>query len=539
MRSPGAIDINPRRVAIELLVAALLLVVVTALQIRSGAWHAEFGGHPDEAAHYVTGLMVRDYVAQGFPGSPMVYAAGYYDHYPKVALGNWPPGFYAIQALWTLTFSVSRTSVMVLMAVLTSMTALVVYRTLLHAFDWRAAVFGSMLFVSFGLIQQYGSMVMTEIPVALFSTTAMIAFGRWLDHQRTRDSILFGVLASMAIMTKGSGFAVALLPPLAIVFSGRFDLLKRGNIYYALAVVIVLAGPWTWMFREVTRAGWEQPQPTLDYTIRGLPYFFEGVLRSGSVIIAVFGLLGTVWAIGTARVRTVSGLWISSTALVAAIVLFHSVVPASFGYRHLTQALPAWAMLATAGTVAVAQWVQSRKPRLVPLVAAAAAAGLLHTASSLPEAPGKGFGLIVEEVVKRPEAADARLLIASDATGEGMFIAEVAMRERRPGHVIRRASKVLSAQTWDGGEYRTKVEDQQQVITLLRNERIRYVVFDESNPAALQTPHMRVLRAAIENSSGEVSRVSSYPIERGYPREVRGRTFPAGVTVFCLCRNAQ
>ena len=114
VRSPGAIDINPRRVAIELLVAALLLVVVTALQIRSGAWHAEFGGHPDEAAHYVTGLMVRDYVAQGFPGSPMAYAAGYYDHYPKVALGNWPPGFYAIQALWTLAFSVSRTSVMFL-----------------------------------------------------------------------------------------------------------------------------------------------------------------------------------------------------------------------------------------------------------------------------------------------------------------------------------------------------------------------------------------------------------------------------------------
>ena len=55
MRPPGAIDFTPRRVAIELLFSALLLAVVTALQIHSGAWHAEFGGHPDEAAHYVTG----------------------------------------------------------------------------------------------------------------------------------------------------------------------------------------------------------------------------------------------------------------------------------------------------------------------------------------------------------------------------------------------------------------------------------------------------------------------------------------------------
>jgi hypothetical protein len=56
-------------------------------------------------------------------------------------------------------------------------------------------------------------------------------------------------------------------------------------------------------------------------------------------------------------------------------------------------------------------------------------------------------------------------------------------------------------------------------------------VFDESNPAALEMPHMRLLRAATEGPN-EVSRAGSYPIERGYPREVRGRTFPAGVTVF-------
>jgi hypothetical protein len=536
---PDPIDNRTRQGAIYLLMTVLLLAIVIGLQIRSGAGQAEFGGHPDEAAHYVTGLMVRDYLASGLPGNPMAFAEQYYDHYPKVALGNWPPGFYGIQALWTLTFSETRMSVMILMAVLTSLTGLVVFRALLQAVDWRAAVFGALLLVSFGLIQQYGSMVMTEIPVALFSTMAMVAFGRWLDHQRTRDSLLFGVLASMAIMTKGSGFAVGLVPPLAILFSGRVNLLKRTNLYYALGTVIVLAGPWTWMFREVTRAGWEQPHPTLDYTIRGLPYFFEGVLRSGSVIIALFGLIGTLWAIGGARGGNVPGVWISSVALVTGVVLFHSVVPASFGYRHLTQALPSWAMLATAGAVAASHWVQLRTPRLAPFVALLAIAGLLHTASSLPDAPGKGFARIVEELVERPENDGARFLIASDATGEGMFIAEVAMRERRPGHVVRRASKVLSAQAWHGGDYKTKVGDVPQVVTLLQNERIRFVVFDESNPAALEAPHMGLLRDAIESSAGGMSRIGSYPIERGYPREVRGRTFPAGVTVFCFCRTAQ
>ena len=38
-------------------------------RIKTGAYHAEFGSHPDEAAHYVTGLMVRDYLASGLPGN--------------------------------------------------------------------------------------------------------------------------------------------------------------------------------------------------------------------------------------------------------------------------------------------------------------------------------------------------------------------------------------------------------------------------------------------------------------------------------------
>ncbi|MBA2305852.1 MAG: hypothetical protein H0W08_24910 [Acidobacteria bacterium] len=44
-------------------------------------------------------------------------------------------------------------------------------------------------------------------------------------------------------------------------------------------------------------------------------------------------------------------LWPAAAALIIGVVVFHAVVPASFGYRHLTQALPSWAMMAAAGTV--------------------------------------------------------------------------------------------------------------------------------------------------------------------------------------------
>jgi hypothetical protein len=41
------------------------------LQILAGAWTGEFSGYPDEAAHFTTGLMLRDYIAQGLPGNPI------------------------------------------------------------------------------------------------------------------------------------------------------------------------------------------------------------------------------------------------------------------------------------------------------------------------------------------------------------------------------------------------------------------------------------------------------------------------------------
>lgn len=31
--------------------------------------------------------MIRDYIANGFPASPMKFAEEYYVHYPKVAFG--------------------------------------------------------------------------------------------------------------------------------------------------------------------------------------------------------------------------------------------------------------------------------------------------------------------------------------------------------------------------------------------------------------------------------------------------------------------
>src|ERR1700680_1452483 len=78
--------------------AILFLFLAIALQYAAGAYRAGFGAYPDEPAHYVTGLMVRDYILHAVGRPPMRFAENYYLHYPAVAFGHWPPVFYVIQA---------------------------------------------------------------------------------------------------------------------------------------------------------------------------------------------------------------------------------------------------------------------------------------------------------------------------------------------------------------------------------------------------------------------------------------------------------
>lgn len=504
----------------------LFLALVVLLQWRSGAYQAEFGAHPDEAAHYVTGLMIRDYVAAGLPRDPMGFATRYYEHYPKVALGNWPPVFYVLQAGWTLLFSDSRAAVLLLMAVLTSLVALLVVLSLVTEFGLGRALLGGVLFVAFPLVQEHTAMVMTEVPVALFSFLAVIYLGRYFDQGRTRDSLLFGLSASAAIMTKGSGMVLVIVPVLTLLFTGRFDVVKKLNFWYPVPIVAVLCGPWTWVFRDVARAGWMEDTVSLGYTQRAVAHFPREFFMSASVVITLFALAGFVVMLHRVRRGTAPARWAVAASLVTGLLVFHAIVPASLDSRHLLQALPAWAMFAVAGVALVERrWAASSHP-VRWLTYGVALAGLLHTGWMAPAKLYGGFAPVVADVVARPENANAVFLISSDASGEGMFIAETAMREKRPGHIIRRGSKVLATQKWSGRDYEAVVDNPADLVALLEKEGINFILVDDSIPSALFMPHHELVRTTVAEDS------QNFALHRTYPVRRSGASLPHGISVY-------
>ncbi|MGA3169842.1 MAG: glycosyltransferase family 39 protein [Chthoniobacteraceae bacterium] len=534
--SPGQTAARP---AWLLPIALLLALIVGAYHVASGSSRSELGSHPDEAAHFVTGLMVRDYLASGFHQSPLRYADDYYLHYPKIGLGVWPPFFYLVQAAWMFAFDVGIQPILWLMSALCVGLGILLAWALLKDFGWPAAVAGPVLLVSLPLVQQYSNMVMAEMLSALLMFGAALSFARFIEGGSMRAAVGFGILAGLAIMTKGTGLALVLVPPAAILLTGRFVLLRDGRLWMAALIVLAIAGPWTWHFRNIGRGGWEEPSPSLHFTGEAILFYGRQLVVAAGLILAAPALIGA----GTLFERDgrKSGMTVTCVSMVLAVWAFQAVTPVGLEARHLTPAMPALIYLAMAGARRLAgAW---------PRVGAAIIYGVLlllffatPLAVPLRTAPGYGsLGDVIglspfriakkewhgfQEIAEQALAAHCNhLLVASDARGEGMFIADVAIRDpHRPGYTVDRASKMLASSTWSGGTYQSFYSAPAQLAAVLAKSGVEAVVIDLT-PAKIQ-PHEQLLGQALADPNCGYQLAHLATVTRD------GREYPGGAALY-------
>ena len=513
------------------LLAAILFVLAFDAaflwQRSGGAYDSEFGGHPDEAAHYITGLMVRDYLAAGAPGSPMTYGQTYYAHYPKVALGVWPPAFYVAQSAWTLPFTPSRTSILLLMAALAASVALLIHLSLREEYGALAAGAAALAFTCLPLVREYYSMVMAETLCAATMFAAALLWGRYLDRERPRDALLFGLCAAFAILTKGTGIALALMAPLALVFVRKWRLLRQPALWGGAAITAILAGPWTWHFRDEGRlkGGWEQPSPTWSWTREALPYYGLKFALGLTIVLSVLALIGIVVKLRNPGPQR--GRWAAAAALIAAVYVFQAIIPCGKEARHIISALPAGIMFAVAGAALVLRGIGSAERAIPPGIARFQFRNLtfitiplvglaLFSAVFLNRHPKgfTGFRPVAETILGAARTKPPRILISSDARGEGMFISEIAMHEPRPGSTIERASKILATGSWSGDQHRETFTDTDALHRHLAAAGFDYIVLDDAIPEAKRRPYHSLLRRVLAENGDTFQLAGEYPIHR-------------------------
>lgn len=515
----------------------LFMAVAVVFQWAGGAFSSEYGGFPDEAAHFVTALLVHDFIAGGDWSDPMGFAETFYLHYPKVGLGHWPPAFYVLLAGWMLLFSTSHLSVMLFMAAVTALTAFLLYRATLRELGPTSAITVGLLFVLVPAVQEHTAMVMMEVPMALVCFAGVLRFGRYLDSGHWKDAGVFGALAVLAILMKGTGLALALVPFLGVVLARRWSLMLRPTFYLPAVMVIVLCGPWYWYTLAWQHNGMAEGAPTWAFTREAVGFYAWHTIALTGIGLTAIAAVGLVTRISARPAGEATfnrsdrvapqGVWAAAGAFVIGLWIFHSIVPCGLDPRHLVPAVPCLLMLLAAGIDGTGRTLRawSRRGRggragsgWNGLVLALVALLFVTELFPLPRKTWHGFGPVAEQLMGEARWRDSVWLVSSDSPGEGMFIAEVARRDVRPGRLVLRSSKVLSRSRWDGRELELFYGSPAEVMDWLERIPIGVVVLDRSAPDAPAYLHHRQLIETLNTYSNRWELIGVHPLHRARGR---------------------
>jgi len=476
-------------------VAAILSAVVWLRPLSAvGGWPHEPVTMPDEAAHYVTGLMIRDYLREGLGQSPRAFAEQFYLSYPKVAFGIWPPLFHIVLGAWLLVFGPSFEAAVALSASITVALALILCWFTRRDLGLALALAAAVWFASFPDVQTSTWSVMLDLPCALLMVGAAIPLGRYLETTRTQDAVLVGLLASAAFLTKYNGAAMAFVPLLAVAASRKWHVLLRPNFWLIPVIVLVVAGPWYVIQRDMVQYA-SEPVPERHLVGPAALANLKIIMDQAGLAVVPFIVAGIY---GRVVRRGSDALWPSLFAVGVAVWLFHSIVYPVTGPRYLVASYAIWAIFAAAGArwfierVVAVEWRRG-VPAQVTAFAAVLVAGV---AWSTPVPAARHFADVSNQVLQLGLEPTSTALVSSDPIGEGAFVAAMAAHDLHPRPTVLRASKTLSEGTWMGLNYAERFHDETTLAQWLDLARVDFVVVDEAS----REPHHKRLDAFVRQS---------------------------------------
>ena len=475
----------------------LLFGLVLWGQQRSGAYNDEFGAHPDEAAHFVSALMIRDYVLQ-FAGDsetriahPKRFAEKYHEQYPKVAIGNWPPGFHGLQATWMLIFEPGQGSIFLLMALLTGGLGWMVWWSSRKHIGEGWALAAAILLMVLPIMQKYSSLVMTEVLMGVLMFGAVLLYVKFLETDNWKWSLLFGIVASAAIMVKGTGLTLGLIPPLSIILLKRWNLLIKWQFWIAAVVVGILCAPWYKYSAETLKDGWEKSKPSVEFFGTAVVYNVNKLVETAGPVFFLCIVVGLASLVrrkpDQTNTQTDSAYLPLLGILFFSVPLLVCIVPAGKEHRHLIPMLPPFVIFTAFGMKELINHLANAKTKMNPKKLAWVMGGIgmigMFAAAKEPiyQKGFSGFREVTQELYK-VEDWPGPVLISSDASGEGMFVAEAALADdRRPSNrQVVRATKLLADSKWSGQTYETLYETRQDLINLLKEKKFWAIVIDEA-----------------------------------------------------------
>jgi 4-amino-4-deoxy-L-arabinose transferase-like glycosyltransferase len=489
------------------------LAVVLSLQISSGAYRSELSQYPDEAGHVVSALMVHDYLVSGFTAPPLPFAKNYYIHYPKVAIGMWPPAFHGAAGVWMLLFGATQPSLLGLMATIGALLASTLALFALRIFGAVIAFALGLLLIALPVVRKANCMVMLDVLVALLAFWSLWMLIRFFRNGQTRAAAAFGGVAALTMLTKANGNALVFVPVFLIALARRRDLLKRRGLYVAALIIAGIGLPWQVVSFKMIAMSLPVSRGGVPFAFKMLALYLGALIDNVGLGVFLVALLGLgVEAVKLMRKSADASLELGgAVCLLTAVVLFHSLNPWPGEERYMLAALPMLLLCFAAGVRSIARILSERLPFSTSVTALGAALFLLAFVGrsySIPPLPELGFARTAA-FLSSPAMRDEVLLVCSDANGEGAFIVEMALRDRRPQRIILRASKVLGDNTWFATEHRPNFRTAEELSRFLDSVPVGTIVVDRTN--SLWPPDLTLLLQALDRSPAQWSLALEIP----------------------------
>jgi hypothetical protein len=479
--------------------------IIFALQYASGAFLDGYSSYRDEPSHYVTSLMMRDFLAAGLPVHDTIrFAEDFYLHYPKVGLGHWPPAGYCFYGVWMLLFGPSRMSALLAEAFVTACCALLLYAVARRVGLNAVIAHGiTISFVLLPIVQAHNDMVMLEVPLTFWSFTAALALVRLFERDRWFDGVLFGLLTSLAIMTKGNGWALPAMVPIAILLMRRYREFFNRRLWHAAVLTAAVCVPFTLRSMKMVKDGWAADGPSLHLAALALPRLGSYLFTMIGPVFSAFLIAGVIAKIilPLRRKATPDIFWAVMASYVVAAWMFHAIVPTGVEPRKLFTVIPALLLFAAAGMeFMIKTWPTLLRTSCAAPLTAAITLAFVATTVRVERGYCVAMTRAVEFLLPQPELSGAAFLVSSISDGEGRFIAELAEHEVWPRDYAVRATKWVADTNWLSTSYRLRYTTPEQVTPALLNVPIGIVIV-HTEEGCRPVPHYSLVASAMADTS--------------------------------------
>ena len=511
--SPSTVACRPSLISRGIL---FFFIVCTSMLVAVGHWGGAFdsdlGGDPDEAAHAVTALMLRDYATAAAGDPPMGFARTYYEDFPRVALGHYPPLYYLVAAPLLLP-GASVTILILLQAItlagLAALTVGTARRLSLHVGIQMAAGV-AVLVLPFAL--KLAQHVMADILLAFLCLWAVLAWANYLRQPTVGRALGWGCIAAAAILTKGSGMGLCLLPPVASFLAGRLRLMATGSWWLSALPVVVLAGPWMIYSTGISKEGMTLLSP-LQYFLEAVPYYLGATPLVFGWPLTVAAAIGAIAGCRRKALSCEAASLIGMSVGMVAVLLF---VPVGLSTRYMLTLAPVIVISGAFGVEVIA-WRGSASRFGKPLLLTAIAAAPLISSGLLKKEVHGFTEAVLRSGPPAPSDSKKHWLVASDPRGEGAIIAAAAFNcpQRSPSLLrVYRGSKELGSSDWMGRDYKAAFTQTAQMLAHLDEIQVSRVFIDLSVAADRRQPHEGQLLAAMQSGDPRWSLDFEQPVTR-------------------------